>query len=163
MPWEGEGLVIAYTWHTWTSSLSVWKKLIRTYLGVLSNQKLPFNMPEMSHHTAFGACLSLHSIVMSYIHVDGKPVTLYTLLHKREDPDIYLSDQQCASILMGVCKGLQFIHGQGFFSAHLRPGAVCKHNCINVSGLISLDCCKLRYQTHYHMKVQSYISNFVII
>ena len=39
------------------------------------------NSGDVTPHR-FGACLSLHSIVMSYIHVDDKPTTLYTLLHK---------------------------------------------------------------------------------
>ena len=68
----------------------------------------------------FGVCLALHSIVMSYIHVDNKPVTMYTLLHKREDLNIALSKQQCIMTLVGVCKGLQYIHGQGFLHNDIK-------------------------------------------
>ena len=71
------------------------------------------NTGDVTPH-CFGACVSLHSIVMSCIHVDDKPMTLHTLLHKQEDPDIAPSDKQCTSILVGVCKGLQFIHGRGY-------------------------------------------------
>ena len=77
------------------------------------------NTGDVTPH-CFGACSSLHAIVMSYIHVDDKPMTLYTLLHKRENPYLALSAQQCASILVGVCKGLQFIHGQGFLHNDIK-------------------------------------------
>lgn len=77
------------------------------------------NTGDVTPH-CFGACSSLHAIVMSYIHVDDKPVTLYTLLHKRENPYLALSAQRCASVLVGVCKGLQFIHGQGFLHNDIK-------------------------------------------
>ena len=57
---------------------------------------------------------------MSYIHVDDKPTTLYTLLRKREDPNITLSSQQCTNVLVGVCKGLQYIHGQGYLHNDIK-------------------------------------------
>ena len=77
------------------------------------------NTGDVTPH-CFGACISLHCIVMSYIHVDDKQVTLYTLLHKQEDPYIAPSDKQCTSILVGVCKGLQFIHGQGYLHNDIK-------------------------------------------
>ena len=71
------------------------------------------NTGDITPH-CFGACVSLHSIVMSYIHVADKPMTLYTLLRKQEELNVTFSDKQCTSVLMGVCKGLQFIHGRGY-------------------------------------------------
>ena len=68
----------------------------------------------------FGACSSLHSIVMSYIHLKDKPMTLYTMLHKRQDPDSGICAKQCTGILIGVCKGLLFIHGQGYLHNDIK-------------------------------------------
>ena len=41
------------------------------------------NSGEYTLH-CFGVCTTQHAIVMSFIHVTGKPVTLWSLLYKKE-------------------------------------------------------------------------------
>ena len=59
------------------------------------------NTCEFTPH-CFGICLALHSIIMSYVNIDGKPVTFKSLLYKKNTklypshiPALYQSPGGC--------------------------------------------------------------------
>ena len=68
----------------------------------------------------FGFCPERLGIVMSYINVAGKPVSLWSLLYESKNVDIPLSSSLCTNILKDVCSGLHFIHHKGFLHNDLK-------------------------------------------
>ena len=76
------------------------------------------NMGGFTPH-CFGVCLGLHAIIMSYINIDGKPVSLFSLLYIKSD-SLQLSRQQCVDMLISLCKGLQHVHTSGFLHNDLK-------------------------------------------
>ena len=67
----------------------------------------------------FGVCLGLHAIIMSYISINGKSVSLFSLLYEKSD-NLQLSRQQCIDMLISLCKGLQHVHTSGFLHNDLK-------------------------------------------
>ena len=67
----------------------------------------------------FGICTDHHAIIMSYIHVDMKSISLYTLLYESHT-NITLSSQVCTQLLVNLCKGVQFIHSLRFLHNDLK-------------------------------------------
>ena len=67
----------------------------------------------------FGICTDYHAIIMSYIHVDMKSISLYTLLYESHT-NITLSSQVCTQLLVNLCKGVQFIHSLRFLHNDLK-------------------------------------------
>ena len=56
---------------------------------------------------------------MSYINIDGKPVSLFSLLYIKPR-NIQLSKEQCIDMLTNLCKGLQHVHASGFLHNDLK-------------------------------------------
>ena len=67
----------------------------------------------------FGICLSLHAIVMSYINVLNKSITLFTMLYENLQ-SISFSTQQCSDMLIDLCTGVQYVHSSGFLHNDLK-------------------------------------------
>ena len=69
------------------------------------------NSGEYTPH-CFGVCTLQHAIVMSLVHVTGKPVTLWSLLYEKEKTNVSPSRLLCTNLLIGVCNGLQLLYSQ---------------------------------------------------
>lgn len=87
------------------------------------------NMGGFTPH-CFGVCLGLHAIIMSYINIDGKPVSLFSLLYIKSD-SIQLSQQQCVDMLRTLCKGLQYVHTSGVLHNDLKLDNVVVGNSLS--------------------------------
>ena len=55
------------------------------------------NSGEYTPH-CFGVCTTQHAIVMSLVHVTGKPVTLWSLLYEKEKTNVSPSRLLCTNI-----------------------------------------------------------------
>lgn len=78
----------------------------------------------------FGVCLGLHAIIMSYINIDGKPVSLFSLLYIKPR-NIQLSKEQCIDMLISLCKGLQHVHASGFLHNDLKLDNIVVGNSLS--------------------------------
>ena len=67
----------------------------------------------------FGVCLSLHAVVMSYVSVSSRPVTMFSLLYSK-DFALPLTSEHCTNILINLCKGVQYIHYMTFLHNDLK-------------------------------------------
>lgn len=89
---------------------------VKSEAAILSN----LNTGNVTPH-CFGICLPLHAIVMSFINIDDRPMSLYqALIHEPEGTSIVLNSHLCAHILVDVCKGLEFIHSKGFLHNDIK-------------------------------------------
>jgi serine/threonine protein kinase len=78
----------------------------------------------------FGVCLSLHAIVMSYINVLNKSVTLFAMLYENLRL-ISFSSQQCSDMLVDLCRGVQYVHSSGFLHNDLKLDNVVLGNSLS--------------------------------
>lgn len=79
----------------------------------------------------FGFCVSLRSIIMMYVHVDNQPVSLQSLVNNQSLLGSTLSKAVFSDILVGVCKGLKYIHEKGFLHNDLKLDNVVLGNSIS--------------------------------
>ena len=79
----------------------------------------------------FGFCPANHSIIMMYIHVDNKPVTLQSLLVDRTLLGVPLSKKLSCDILVDLCSALEYIHTKGFLHNDLKLDNVVLGNTVS--------------------------------
>ena len=60
-----------------------------------------------------------HSIVMAFVNVDGKPVSLHSALRSNSGV-VALNPRLCVGFLRNISEGLQYIHGCGFLHNDLK-------------------------------------------
>ena len=78
----------------------------------------------------FGICLNLHAIVMSYINVLDKSITLFSVLYENLQLTSF-SPQQCSDVLVGLCSGVQYVHTSGFLHNDLKLDNVVLGNSLS--------------------------------
>ena len=87
------------------------------------------NSCEYTPH-CFGVCKEKRAIIMSYINLTDKPISLHAVLVKPSD-ELFPTPQVAIDILIQVSNGLNFVHNKGFLHNDLKLDNIVLGNSVS--------------------------------